>query len=90
MDSNKSNILIRLFKLSFMSVNLFPITNEAVLLPHLNNLILDSLKYLTEAEEPLVYFYSIRTLFRSIGGGRFENLYRSDKTNTSNSSTVPQ
>lgn len=78
-DSNKSNILIRLFKLSFMSVNLFPITNEAVLLPHLNNLILDSLKYSTEAEEPLVYFYLIRTLFRSIGGGRFENLYRSIK-----------
>lgn len=78
-DSNKSNILIRLFKLSFMSVNLFPTTNEAVLLPHLNDLILDSLKYSVEAEEPLVYFYLIRTLFRSIGGGRFENLYRSIK-----------
>ncbi|KAG0682333.1 transcription-associated protein 1 [Kluyveromyces marxianus] len=78
-DSNKSNILIRLFKLSFMSVNLFPITNEAVLLPHLNDLILNSLKYSTKAEEPLVYFYLIRTLFRSIGGGRFENLYRSIK-----------
>ncbi|SCV01740.1 LAME_0G18184g1_1 [Lachancea meyersii CBS 8951] len=78
-DGNKSNILIRLFKLSFMSVNLFPITNEIVLLPHLNNLILDSLKYSTTAEEPLVYLYLIRTLFRSIGGGRFENLYRSIK-----------
>lgn len=78
-DSNKSNILIRLFKLSFMSVNLFPATNEAVLLRHLNDLILDSLKYSTETKEPLVYFYLIRTLFRSIGGGRFENLYRSIK-----------
>lgn len=78
-DSNKSNILIRLFKLSFMSVNLFPVTNEVVLLPHLNDLILDSLKFSTTAEEPLVYFYLIRTLFRSIGGGRFENLYRSIK-----------
>lgn len=78
-DSNKSNILIRLFKLSFMSVNLFPTTNESVLLPHLNDLILDSLKYSVKAEEPLVYFYLIRTLFRSIGGGRFENLYRSIK-----------
>ncbi|SCU93131.1 LADA_0G01508g1_1 [Lachancea dasiensis] len=78
-DGNKSNILIRLFKLSFMSVNLFPVTNEIVLLPHLNNLILDSLKYSTTTEEPLVYLYLIRTLFRSIGGGRFENLYRSIK-----------
>lgn len=78
-DFNKSNILIRLFKLSFMSVNLFPNLNEIVLLPHLNDLILNSLNYSTSAEEPLVYFYLIRTLFRSIGGGRFENLYRSIK-----------
>ncbi|SCU80809.1 LAMI_0B03796g1_1 [Lachancea mirantina] len=78
-DWNKSNILIRLFKLSFMSVNLFPVSNESVLLPHLNDLILDSLKYATTAKEPLVYLYLIRTLFRSIGGGRFENLYRSIK-----------
>lgn len=78
-DFNKSNILIRLFKLSFMSVNLFPNLNEIVLLPHLNDLILDSLTFSTSAEEPLVYFYLIRTLFRSIGGGRFENLYRSIK-----------
>ncbi|GMM58795.1 histone acetyltransferase [Maudiozyma humilis] len=78
-DFNESNILIRLFKLSFMSVNLFPNTNELVLLPHLNDLILDSLKYSTTTDEPLVYFYLIRTLFRSIGGGRFENLYRSIK-----------
>ncbi|CCF58558.1 hypothetical protein KAFR_0E04070 [Kazachstania africana CBS 2517] len=78
-DFNESNILIRLFKLSFMSVNLFPTTNELVLLPHLNDLILDSLKYSATTEEPLVYFYLVRTLFRSIGGGRFENLYRSIK-----------
>lgn len=78
-DFNTSNILIRLFKLSFMSVNLFPNINEIVLLPHLNGLILDSLEYSKTAEEPLVYFYLIRTLFRSIGGGRFENLYRSIK-----------
>lgn len=76
---NTSNVLIRLFKLSFMSVNLFPNMNEMVLLPHLNSLILDSLKYAASTDEPLVYIYLIRTLFRSIGGGRFENLYRSIK-----------
>ncbi|KAI0464209.1 hypothetical protein LJB42_001813 [Komagataella kurtzmanii] len=72
----KSNILIRLFKLCFMSVSLFPAANESVILPHLNELILKSLKLSTTAKEPLVYFYLIRTLFRSIGGGRFENLYK--------------
>lgn len=72
----KSNILIRLFKLCFMSVNLFPTTNESVLLPHLNSLILDSLKLATKAEEPIVYSYLVRILFRSISGGRFESLYK--------------
>ncbi|KAK6458258.1 uncharacterized protein RJT20DRAFT_126237 [Scheffersomyces xylosifermentans] len=72
----KSNILIRLFKLCFMSVNLFPTANEGVILPHLNYLILESLKFATKAEEPIVYSYLVRILFRSISGGRFENLYK--------------
>lgn len=75
-DMIKSNILIRLFKLCFMSVNLFPTTNEGVLLPHLNYLILESLKLGTKAEEPIVYSYLVRILFRSISGGKFENLYK--------------
>ncbi|KAK6460742.1 hypothetical protein DFJ63DRAFT_239628 [Scheffersomyces coipomensis] len=72
----KSNILIRLFKLCFMSVHLFPAANESVILPHLNHLILESLKLSTKAEEPIVYSYLVRILFRSISGGRFENLYK--------------
>lgn len=75
-DLIKSNILIRLFKLCFMSVNLFPTANENVILPHLNYLILESLKLATKAEEPILYSYLVRTLFRSISGGRFENLYK--------------
>lgn len=75
-DIVKSNILIRLFKLCFMSVNLFPNANESVILPHLNHLILESLRLATKAEEPILYFYLVRTLFRSISGGRFENLYK--------------
>ncbi|WPK23814.1 hypothetical protein PUMCH_001060 [Australozyma saopauloensis] len=75
-DFVKSNILIRLFKLCFMSVNLFPNTNESVILPHVNFLILESLKLITKAEEPILYAYIVRTLFRSISGGRFESLYK--------------
>ncbi|GEQ72657.1 hypothetical protein JCM33374_g6344 [Metschnikowia sp. JCM 33374] len=75
-DLIKSNILIRLFKLCFMSVNLFPTANESVILPHLNHLILESLRLSTKAEEPILYSYLVRTLFRSISGGRFENLYK--------------
>lgn len=76
LDLVKSNILIRLFKLCFMSVNLFPNTNEAVILPHLNHLILESLRLSTTTEEPIVYSYLVRILFRSISGGRFESLYK--------------
>ncbi|EGV61555.1 hypothetical protein CANTEDRAFT_131106 [Yamadazyma tenuis ATCC 10573] len=76
LDLVKSNILIRLFKLCFMSVNLFPTTNESVILPHLNHLILESLKLSTNADEPIVYSYLVRILFRSISGGRFESLYK--------------
>ncbi|PSK39382.1 hypothetical protein C7M61_001993 [Candidozyma pseudohaemuli] len=75
-DYVKSNILIRLFKLCFMSVNLFPTANESVILPHLNHLILESLRLATKTDEPILYSYLIRTLFRSINGGRFENLYK--------------
>lgn len=76
LDFVKSNILIRLFKLCFMSVNLFPALNESVILPHVNFLILESLKLATKADEPILYAYIVRTLFRSISGGRFESLYK--------------
>ncbi|KAH3687065.1 hypothetical protein WICPIJ_001938 [Wickerhamomyces pijperi] len=74
-DVTRCNVIIRLFKLCFMSLNLFPEKNESIILPHLNSMVLDSLKYTTTAKEPSPYFHLIRLLFRSIGGGRFENLY---------------
>lgn len=75
-DYLKSNILIRLFKLCFMAVNLFPSANETVILPHLRELIVGSMELTTTAKEPIIYFNLLRTLFRSIGGGRFELLYK--------------
>ena len=74
-DVDKATILLRLFKLSFMAVTLFSQQNEAVLLPHVNKLITSSLQLSTTAESPMQYFYLLRSLFRSIGGGRFEHLY---------------
>ena len=74
-DINKATILLRLFKLSFMAVTLFSAQNEAVLLPHVNKLVTSSIRLSTTAEAPLQYFYLLRSLFRSIGGGRFEHLY---------------
>jgi transformation/transcription domain-associated protein len=75
-DETKAAILLRLFKLSFMAVTLFAPVNEQVLLPHVRNIIIKSVQLSTTAEEPTNYFLLLRSLFRSIGGGRFEHLYK--------------
>lgn len=75
-DIKKSSILLRLFKLSFMAVTLFSSQNEAVLLPHVTGIVTKSIQLSTTADEPMNYFYLLRSLFRSIGGGRFELLYK--------------
>ncbi|KAL9615129.1 MAG: hypothetical protein Q9167_000447 [Letrouitia subvulpina] len=75
-DIKKSSILLRLFKLSFMAVTLFSVHNEPVLLPHVTTIVTKSIQLSTTAEEPMNYFILLRSLFRSIGGGRFEQLYK--------------
>ncbi|CAM1508207.1 Fc.00g050550.m01.CDS01 [Cosmosporella sp. VM-42] len=72
----KSSILLRLFKLAFMAVTLFAGQNEQVLLPHVVNIVTKSIELSTKAEEPMNYFLLLRSLFRSIGGGKFEQLYK--------------
>lgn len=72
----QSSILLRMFKLSFMAVTLFSSQNEQILLPHVTNIVTQSIHLSTTAEEPMNYFYLLRSLFRSIGGGRFELLYK--------------
>ena len=75
-DIKKSSILLRMFKLSFMAVTLFNHQNEQVLLPHVTKIVTQSIHLSTQADEPMNYFYLLRSLFRSIGGGRFELLYK--------------
>lgn len=75
-DIKKSSILLRMFKLSFMAVTLFSQQNEQVLLPHVTKIVTQSIQLSTSADEPMNYFYLLRSLFRSIGGGRFELLYK--------------
>ncbi|CAB4408939.1 unnamed protein product [Rhizophagus irregularis] len=75
-DTLYSSIMLRLFKLAFMSVTAFPHQNEMVLHPHLANIITSSMKLSAKAKEPFNYFMLLRILFRSIGGGRFEMLYK--------------
>ncbi|KAH6689603.1 transcription-associated protein [Plectosphaerella plurivora] len=75
-DIKRSSILVRLFKLAFMAVTLFASQNEQVLLPHVVDIVTKSIDLSTRAEEPINYFLLLRALFRSIGGGKFEHLYK--------------
>lgn len=75
-DVKRSSILLRLFKLAFMAVTLFANQNEQVLLPHVVDIVTKSIDLSTQAEEPMNYFLLLRSLFRSIGGGKFEHLYK--------------
>jgi transformation/transcription domain-associated protein len=73
-DSVNATVMLRLFKLLFNALTLFPDENEYVFQPHLAKIIMSSIK--TTAKDPLNYFLLLRGLFRSIGGGKFESLYQ--------------
>ena len=73
-DTSKATVMLRLFKLLFNALTMYPEDNELVFQPHLANIIMKSLK--TNAKDPINYFLLLRGLFRSIGGGKFEALYR--------------
>ncbi|XP_072379030.1 transcription-associated protein 1 [Diabrotica undecimpunctata] len=78
MGSNleRSNLYLRLFKLVFGSVSLFPQENENMLRPHLHQIVNRSMELAMSAMEPYNYFLLLRALFRSIGGGSHDLLYQ--------------
>lgn len=75
-SATQAQVMLRLFKLIFMAVTVFPEKNEVVLQPHMSSIIRSSLKLSAKAKEPSNYFLLLRSMFRSIGGGRFELLYK--------------
>ncbi|XP_049868860.1 transcription-associated protein 1 isoform X2 [Pectinophora gossypiella] len=72
----RSNLYLRLFKLVFGSVSLFPTENEQMLRPHLHSIVNKAMDYAMTAKEPYNYFLLLRALFRSIGGGSHDLLYQ--------------
>lgn len=72
----RSNLYLRLFKLVFGSVSLFPSENEQMLRPHLHSIVNKAMDYAMTAKEPYNYFLLLRALFRSIGGGSHDLLYQ--------------
>lgn len=75
-SQKKASLCLRLFKISFLAINTYINTNEVVLVPHLQKLIMRSFALAPKADDPTVYYQILRALFRSIGGGRFDQLYK--------------
>lgn len=75
-DQITGAIFLRLFKLVFLAVSVYPDENEATLQPYLAEIIMNCLKNHHKTHRSLNYFLLLRSLFRSIGGGRFDALYK--------------
>jgi len=69
-------LIISMFRLCFMSVTLFPDHNEGVLVPHLAELMTSCIKNGASAKFPANYYYVLQILFKNVGVGRFELLYK--------------
>ncbi|OCH94107.1 atypical/PIKK/TRRAP protein kinase [Obba rivulosa] len=77
-DDQSAAVAIRLFKMTFSAVTLYPAVNEPILASHLGKLIMDCFPLASSASKPTNYFHLLRGLFRAIGGGggRYELLYK--------------
>jgi transformation/transcription domain-associated protein len=77
-DDQTAVAAIRLFKMAFGAVTMYPATNEPILASHLAKLVMDCFPLAAKATKPSNYFHLLRGLFRAIGvgGGRFELLYK--------------
>ena len=74
--SDRARAILRLFKLTFESLSLFERKNESVFLPQLCRIISMSMHSVMNTQAPVHYLNLLRALFRSLGGGKFEHLYK--------------
>ena len=76
---NYSSTLLKIFKVSLGVISVHP-DNEKVLRPRLCSIIHLCLRLANESTYTLNYILVIRTLFRSISGGKFEHAYKEMNT----------
>lgn len=73
-DSSAARLVLNLFHLIFGVVAKSPSSYECILQPHLHVIFETCMKSLTENETPLGYLLLLRTIFRSLDGGKCELL----------------
>ena len=78
-EGKRANCLLKLFKILFASVSLFP-ANEPVLRLHLHSIVKNCLRHAAKAKDPHAYLQMLRALFKSVTNGKheaqFDLLYR--------------
>ncbi|KAJ2851213.1 transcription-associated protein 1, partial [Coemansia erecta] len=75
-DEALTSTMLHLFKIAFLALAFFPEANELVLQPYIQPIINAALATSKNTKCPKNYFVLLRALFRSIGGGRYESLYK--------------
>ncbi|KAJ2613804.1 transcription-associated protein 1 [Coemansia sp. RSA 1365] len=75
-DEALTSTMLHMFKIAFLALAFFPEANEPVLQPYVQPIISSALVTSKTAKRPENYFLLLRALFRSIGGGRYETLYK--------------
>ncbi|CEP01214.1 hypothetical protein PBRA_001820 [Plasmodiophora brassicae] len=74
-DSVHSRIRLNMFRITLGALGMFA-DIESVLRPHLSKMVEMSLKYALVSRDPRTYLMLLKNLFRGIGGGMFERLYK--------------
>lgn len=79
LDGKRADVLLKLYRIMFAVVNLFP-SNEPVLRLHVSTIVRRSLKFAASATDPHAYLQLLRFFFKVIGSGKqdaqFEVLFR--------------
>ncbi|KAL8246880.1 hypothetical protein R6Q59_008096 [Mikania micrantha] len=75
-DSPSAKLVLHLFRFLFGAVAKAPADCERILQPHVPVIVEVCMKNAGEVERPLGYLQLLRTMFRALGGGKFELLLR--------------
>nr|XP_019701767.1 transformation/transcription domain-associated protein isoform X2 [Elaeis guineensis] len=75
-DTPAAKLVLQLFRFLFIAAAKFPTECERILQPHIPVIIEVCMKNATEVGKPLGYMHLLRSMFRSVSGGKFDSLLR--------------
>ncbi|KAG1327763.1 Phosphatidylinositol 3-and 4-kinase family protein with FAT domain [Cocos nucifera] len=75
-DTPAAKLVLQLFRFLFIAAAKFPTECECILQPHIPVIMEVCMKNATEVGKPLGYMHLLRSMFRSVSGGKFDSLLR--------------